>query len=772
MQRWFKLVLDHPWAVIIVVALLTLAAASFLPRITFDASIDAMIPDDDPVLVELRDVVEDFGSQDLFLIAVQADNVFSASTLKKIHDLAAELEALPGVAEVQTPLNAQKVESGFFGIEIAPMADELPQTPEEIEQFKADILSSPYAGRLVTADGRGAALFLELDNHGSGEGRNELMAKIEETVKGYEDPEQIHVMGDAYVFYYTERAMKQDLLKLVPFVVVIIAVVLYFSLRSVLGIVIPLVTVGISVIWTVGIMIGMGIPVSIISMVMPVILVTIGIASSIHILNKYQEGLASGLPKRRALEETFAAITSPVLMAALTTAAGFASLITAFVHPIREFGVLTAIGVMLAMGLSLSLVPAFLILVKEPQARAARKNDEEEGKDSILTSVLLRFVHWAVNRPKRLAAAVGVVSLVFILGATLITLESNIVNYFGASSPVKKATKVIEDVFGGSMQIAVVLDTGDPDGIKDPSVLHELVAVQDYLNSFDTINHAASLADVVRQLNQAMWDGDPEFYAIPESKEAVAQLLLLFELQGGSGVDSLVTYDYSKALVTAQMKTLDAEEMGHVIAEVEQFLKERYGSNSPLKAHLTGTPKVMQRLMNRYVQTQISSLASSSIAVALIVSLLMKSLTLGLLSMVPLVFTVVINFGIMGFARLPLDAVTSMISSVAIGIGVDYAIHYISRYRWEAANGLDSAEALKRTSASAGRSIVFNAFALVVGFLVLVFSHFRAIAVFGMLVSASMIVSSMAALLVIPLVLNNLAKRSLHRIPIEKGVER
>ena len=769
-RRWFKLVLDHPWAVIVVVALLTLAAASFLPRMTFDASIDAMIPDDDPVLVELREVVEDFGSQDLFLIAVQADNVFSASTLKKIHDLAAELEELPGVAEVQTPFNAQKVESSFFGIEIAPMTGELPQTMEAIEQFKADILSSPYAGRLVTGDGRGAALFLELDNHGSGEGRNELMAKIEETVKGYEDPEQIHVMGDAYVFYYTERAMKQDLLKLVPFVVVIIAAVLYVSLRSVLGIVVPLVTVGISVIWTVGIMIGMGIPVSIISMVMPVILVTIGIASSIHILNKYQEGLSSGLPKRRALEETFAAITSPVLMAALTTAAGFAALITAFVHPIREFGVLTAIGVMLAMGLSLSLVPALLVLVKEP--RAVRKNGEEKEKDGLLTSMLLRFVHWAVNRPKRLAAAVAVASLIFVFGATLITLESNIVNYFGASSPVKRATKVIEDVFGGSMQISVVLDIGEPDGIKDPAVLHELVAVQDYLNSFDTINHAASLADVIRQLNQAMWDGDPEFYVIPESREAVAQLLLLFEMQGGSGVDSLVTYDYSKALVTAQMKTLDAEEMGHVIAEVEQFLKERYNSNAHLKAHLTGTPKVMQRLMNRYVQTQISSLASSGIAVVLIVSLLMQSLSLGLLSMVPLAFTVVINFGIMGFARLPLDAVTSMISSVAIGIGVDYAIHYISRYRWEAVNGLDSAEALKRTSASAGRSIVFNAFALVVGFLVLVFSHFRAIAVFGMLVSASMIVSSMAALLVIPLVLNYLAKRPLRKMPIGKGVER
>src|SRR5690606_1224130 len=142
-----------------------------------------------------------------------------------------------------------------------------------------------------------------------------------------------------------------------------------------------------------------------------------------------------------------------------------------------------------------------------------------------------------------------------------------------------------------------------------------------------------------------------------------------------------------------------------------------------------------------------------------IVSLLMRSVSLGLFSMIPLIFTVVVNFGIMGFAGLPLDAVTSMISSVAIGIGVDYAVHYISRYRWELERGQDSAVALRLTSRSAGRAIIYNALALVVGFLVLVFSHFRAIAVFGLLISAAMIVSSLAALLVIPLLLNYSAQR-------------
>ncbi len=760
MQRWFKLVLDHPWAVIAVAVLITVISGSLLPHITFNASIDAMIPEDDPVLVELMEVVEDFGTQDLFLIAVQGEDVFSPATLRKIHDLAAALAALPGVVEVQSPFNAQKVESGFFGIEIAPMTSELPQSPETIAQFKADILGSPYAGRLVTLDGRGAALFLELDSLVMGPERNELMAQVEAIVEGYRGPEQIHVVGDAYILYYTEQAMKEDLVKLVPFVVVIIGAVLYATLRSVLGIIIPLVTVGMSVIWTVGLMIWRGIPVSMISMVMPVILVTIGIASSIHILNKYQEGLARGLAKREALEETFAAITSPVVMAALTTAAGFASLITAFVHPIREFGVLTAIGVMLAMALSLSLVPALLILVREPRVRLAEDKPEKEGP---LSCLLQAFVTWAVARPKQLTAVVGVLLVVFALGAGLITLESNIVNYFGASSPVRQATTVIEEVFGGSMQISVVLDTGEEDGVKDPEVLQELVAIQEYLDSWDTINHATSMADVIRELNQALWDGDPQAYTIPDSREAVAQQLLLFTMQGGSGIDSLVTYDYSKALVTAQMKTLDAEQMAHVIGEVENFLATRYNGSSKLKAHLSGTPKVMQRLMNRYVQTQVSSLISSSIMVGVIVSLLMRSVSLGLFSMIPLIFTVVVNFGIMGFAGLPLDAVTSMISSVAIGIGVDYAVHYISRYRWELERGQDSAVALRLTSRSAGRAIIYNALALVVGFLVLVFSHFRAIAVFGLLISAAMIVSSLAALLVIPLLLNYSAQRQLRK---------
>mgnify|MGYP000885112419 FL=1 len=761
MGRWIKFVQHRPWLVIAVVFAITVGLASFLPRMEFDASIENMMPQDDPVLAELQDAVADFGSQDLFFIAIESDDVFRPATLQKIADLTAALEEVPAVKGVENPFNVQMVESSFFGIEIAPMAAEVPQTADEIEAFKARILASPYGGRLITADGRGAALMLDVEWDLEGNNREKVINEISSVVEGYIGPEQIHMVGDAYILHYTEQAMKRDLRNLVPIVVLVIATTLYFTFRSFLGVLVPLLTVGAALTWTVGLMIWYGIPVSMISMAMPVILVTLGIASGIHILNKYLETLGQGMSKESALQETFATITSPVLMAAFTTAAGFASLITAFVQPIKEFGVITAVGVMIAMTLSLSLIPAMLVLWKKPEVK------QEKREAGVLNRFLKTLTQWTISRPAYITAIAVVIVLVFGFGATRITLESNIVNYFGANSPVKKGTMVIEEIFGGSMQISVVVDTGVEDGFKDPAMLEELIVIQDYLNSWDSINHATSLADVVRELNQALWEGDPEFYAVPETREGVAQQLLLFSMQGGSGLDSLVSYDYSRALVTAQMKTLDAEMLGETIAAVESYLAELYRDRSDISVKLVGTPKVMMRLMNRYVQTQISSLASSSVAVGLIVAALMKSVLLGILTLVPLFFTVLINFGLMGYAGLPLDAVTSIIAGVVIGLGVDYAIHYISRYRLERANGHQMEQALLNTGVSAGRGIFFNALALVIGFMVLVFSHFRAIAVFGFLISVTMVVSSFAALVVIPLLLQYFDRK---KVQVERSM--
>jgi len=758
MHRLIKSVLRRPWLYLTLALLVTLITASFIPRLEFDASIMSMIPDDDPVLEELQEVTREFGSQELFAVTLRAEDIYEPAVLNKLAALEKEIAALPGVSRVDSPFNVQLVESGFFGIDIRPVTAAVPQTPEEIADFRAAFAQTPYAGRLITADGRGAMLLVEFEPWDDEEKR--LVVKdIERIAQSYAGPEEISVVGDLYVFHYTEYAMQQDLLRLVPFVVVAIIVVLYWTFRSFLGVAVPLVTVSLSLIWTVGLMALFKVPISIISMVLPMILLTLGVASGIHILNKYQELLALGLEKTVALERTFTEIASPVIMAALTTCAGFASLITAFVRPIREFGVFTAFGVAAAMALSLTVVPAALVLVRPPKTKTQHPGKPRSG---LLTVGLDRIARLALYR-NRLVIVVGIGLLVVMgIGGSLIQLESNIVNYFDEETPIRRATTTVEEVFGGSMQLAVVFDTGQPDGIKDPAVLRKIEETAEYLDTFTTINHATSIVDVLKLLNQALWDGDPEFYRVPETREAVAQQLLLFTMQGGSGLDSLVSYDYRQAIINAQMKTLDAKQLADVIQAVEDYVEQEFGHDQTLRVTVTGTPKVMMRLMDRYVQTQVSSLITSTIAVGLIVMLLMGSVVLGMLCLVPLAFTVAVNFGVMGFVGIPLDAVTSIIASLAIGLGIDYAVHYVSRYRQEREAGRSFDDAILVTGTTAGRGIFYNSAALVVGLLVLVFSrYFRAIGIFGYLMALTMVISSLATLALIPVFLRVYENRTL-----------
>ncbi|NLM40554.1 MAG: MMPL family transporter [Firmicutes bacterium] len=760
-MKWLiKSILRRPWLYIAAAVVLTLVLGAFIPRLQFDASIMNMVPEDDPVLTELLEVTEDFGSQELFAVALRADNVYTPEVLRKIDSLAATIAALPGVSSVETPLNIQYIDSGFFGIDIRPITESVPQTVEEIAAFRTAFETTPYAGRLITADGTGAMLLVQFEPW-EDEEKQKVVDQIEDIVRGLQGPEEFYVVGDLYVFNYTEHAMRQDLVKLVPFVVVVIIVVLYLTFRSPMGVLIPFMTVLASLLWTIGLMAYFEVPVSIISMVLPVILLTLGVASGIHILNKYQELLAQGFEKNEALERTFEDITAPVVMAALTTSAGFISLVTAFVQPIREFGVFTAFGVFAAMVLSLTVVPAILSLVNPP---AAKQKQVEQKRSGLLQSILESAAGVAINKGSWVLVIAGLLIAVVILGASRIRLESNIINYFAADTPIRRSTALVEDVFGGSMQLAVVFDTGQPDGIKDPEVLQKIEQAQAYLNSFATINHAMSIVDILKTMNQALWDGDPDFFTLPATREAVAQQLLLFTMQGGSGLDSLVSYDYQQALINAQMKTLDAQELAAVIAAVEDYMEREFGSGPNLTVTVTGTPKVMMRLMDRYVQTQISSLVSSTIGVGLIVMLLMRSITLGLLCLVPLVFTIAVNFGVMGFIGIPLDAVTSIIASLVMGIGIDYAIHYVSRFRLERDAQPSFEAAVHNTSITSGRAIIYNAIALVAGFLVLAFSEsFRAIAIFGYLMALTMVVSSAATLLIIPVLLDLRENRKLER---------
>lgn len=756
-----RFVLERPRLVIGILLAATVVFAAYIPGIRFDADIEHMMPEDDPAIKDIRDATAEFGSQDVFMVAIRGDNAFSAETLKKLIDMTDDIQKIDGVESVVSPLTVDLIESGLLGIEISPAADGLPQTEAEIQEFRERILSSSYVGQLVSKDGRAAAIMVKMepiDDLASSK-TSEITGKIDEVVQRYRGPEEVYIVGGAYTNYYTEQAMVSDIKLLLPLVIVVVVAVLYWSFRSARGVALPLLVVLTSAIWGVGLMSMLHVPLTIVTMIMPVILVAIGSANGIHILNRYYEELASGKDKRAALEVAVVETSSPIAMAALTTAAGFGSLITSFVRPVREFGLFTAFGVLVALLFSLTSIPAALALQPVP----AHLTTDKPNRKGWLSRGLSKLGTFVVRHSKAVVLASVVILLVCIVGATSLSLESNMLNYFDKDSPLIMGTDIVEDEFGGSMQISLLVDTGRPEGVKEPEVLNKMIEAQRYMDSLPGVSQASSLADLIRELNQALNEGDPKLYTIPETREAVAQELLLFTIQGGSSLDSMVTYTFDKALVSARVANMSSSELKEVTQSLERFVKDNYSSSDDLKVKVVGLPNVMQVLMERFRTSQIYSLATSIVTVAIIVSIIMKSLVAGLVSVIPLVLTVGVNFGVMGFGGIPLDAITTTIASVAVGIGVDYSVHYLSRYRFEIDNGRSQDEAIAVTGSTSGKGIVFNAVTLIAGFVILIFSNFRAIGVFGYLVALTMLTSSLAALTVVPAIMKLAPRATLLR---------
>jgi hypothetical protein len=331
--------------------------------------------------------------------------------------------------------------------------------------------------------------------------------------------------------------------------------------------------------------------------------------------------------------------------------------------------------------------------------------------------------------------------------------------YFRPSAPVIQGLQFVEERFGGSQNINIVIETGRRDGLKDPKVLKFIDDLQRYLEGTGIVGYTSSLVDLIKETNYTLHGDDEAFYRVPDSARAVAQLLLLYEMGGGEILKSVATRDFSKAQVTARVRSVGTAAYEKLIADVERFIAE----NAPqgVTGYVTGALVIYVRISHKIVQSQIVSLIASFGAVWLIVSVLLGTGIGGAFALLPLVVAVVGNFGVMAMAGAKLDLATVMIASLVIGIGVDYAVHFITRYRRERMRGLPHPEALEVTYDTAGRAIVYNALTLTAGFLVLIFSRFGALATMGWLVALTMVTSSAGALLVLPVALGAVEPRFL-----------
>ena len=749
-------VVDHPWITIALVGVVSLIFAIFAPAVKTGQDFKDFLPQDDLAVQAMEEAEDRYGAQMFSLIAIEVDDtVFKTSTLEKIKAMEEQFAAFAGVDDVQSVLSAQVITGTETALVVGPaMKDaQVPQTPQELAEFESRVMGSRMLkGRFVSEDGKAAAIMLTFDPHISTVEKERITQELMTIVEGYQSPERIYIAGAAYEALQAKEMMMRDLIILVPLVILIMIAILYLSFKSWRGIAIPMVVVVLAVIWTIGAMSICGVAFSPISIILPVILLAIGSADGIHILNRYYEEAANRMGKKREVViETMVDMFSPVVMTSLTTAAGFMALLSSFLVPQREFGVFTTIGILAAMVLSLTLIPALLVLLKLP---VEGKKKEWKLEHNLLSRGLSKL-GTGVYRHRAWVLGIALVLLVTsLVGIPKMRLETELSQYIGEDTTIAKAMDVMEEHFGGAMQIAIEIDTKKRDGLKDPQILDKIVELEGFLESQELISSASSVADLVREMNQKFHADDPAYYVIPEDRKLVSQLLLLFTFQGGS-LGSMALGDFSAGEVFGRLREMDSTaDLKRLVDTVNDYLKENF-ADAGIEARMVGLTQVSVSLLDRLVSSQATSLGTSMVAVWLIVSLLMGSFAAGLISLLPLVLTIAITFGFMAYTGRPLDVATVMIGSIVIGIGIDYAIHFQSRFRLEFAKGgdHDPAEALERTMRTSGRGIVYNAITVGLGFAVLIFSSMKGTSVFGSLVASAMAISAIASLTIIPALL-------------------
>ncbi|KXS43786.1 MAG: efflux transporter, partial [Candidatus Frackibacter sp. T328-2] len=430
-----------------------------------------------------------------------------------------------------------------------------------------------------------------------------------------------------------------------------------------------------------------------------------------------------------------------IVMAGITTIAGFSSLGLSDLTIIKDFGLFTAFGVFAALIMSITFLPATLFLLKKPKHLRA-------AEDRKLLDKLCSNISKLVNRHAVLIImGVIIICLLSLWVVPQIKPETNYITFFQQGSEIRKADALVNTKFGGSESLEIIVDTKKRNGIENPDFLKKVKNFQTELEEIDLLSNSMSVVDLLEEENQALNQGDEKFERLPD--RGIAQYLLLLSSDDDDLLSDFIDFDHQEVRIRVMVASASSQQTKLMIQKVRGLIDDKFGNKS-YDITLTGTPILSNRLTDMIISSQIKSLLSSILLAFIITSILLKSPLKGFACSFPIAVTVLINFGLMGWTSVPLNVATSMIASIAVGVGVDYSIHFYTRYQEEREKGANLKEALEIAIKTIGRANYFNATAVTAGFLVLLFSSFPPLKTFGLLTSITMLVSFLGAMVVLP----------------------
>jgi predicted RND superfamily exporter protein len=579
-------------------------------------------------------------------------------------------------------------------------------------------------------------------------------------------PVKLTRIGLPVIQKYIRDYMKGDLLTFMPLVILVVIITFFLNFRNLRGVLLPAVSVLLGTFWTLGIMGLFHIPITLVVNMLPPLLVAVGSSYSIHIFNQYmldQEEIEKD-GKRAGIINSLSHISITVMLAALTTFAGFMTLTVNQVTSLRDFGIFAAFGTLLAMLLSSALIPSALVLLKLLPAKKKLK----KRKNLPVLKVLDLFNTLAQKYAKQVVIIFFLLIAVFSYGITKIRVETSPLFQFKKDSYIYKSDIRVGQLFNGSALVNLVIDSGRANGVKDPEFLKLTEEIREWITQKENREnylflHTLSFGDIIKRMHKAMNKENPEYYSIPEKKSTIEDYLELYsgEDRNSDGrVDSFEQFvdpRYRYANILIRVGSLKDKLFSTAINARGQERVREYLSNHPVakkyRWHFVGETINFTVLSNLVVRGQVLSVILTLVIVSLVVFFLFKNWQVGLVSLIPISTSIILVYGIMGYFNIPLDIPKALLAAIAIGIGVDDTIHMLKTIRHNLLEGLSIEESIRMSYREAGMAIVYTSLALVFGFSVLLLSEFIPIFYLGWLVASTMIATTVSALLLLPAVI-------------------
>jgi len=751
------------------VMLITIGAFSQLSKLEVDNSNDRFFLENDKTRLNMEEFEETFGNDDFVFILLETDNVFDLETILRIADLVNKLdENIPYLSDITWIGNVESIK----GIKDGILIEEL--IPQEILSSKdaskllenigeKAVIDPVYLNKLISANGKITGIFLEFDNYPKSEdARKTIPPLIESITKEFSDL-TIYTTGWPVIDYYIDHKSAQEGPIWLGAALLGVAIFLLLTTKSLMGVLIPIITIILSVIWTMAITATLGFTLNLLVIMVPTLLLCVGIGDTMHIMSEFRHRLKHASEReiiakksgqkshhfnilRFALEK----VSPAIFLTTLTTSVGFLAFLAIDLIPLRELGIQAAIGVWVTLLLTYAFAVPALSFSRFKKVKNSKPSDQKIIKNDIFDRLLQLITHIVIRFPRVIGGLFICITSLSLYGMTFLTIESNAIKDLPVEDPIRQAFEFVDTQMGGSMGIELLVKTGKTDGIKNSDLISSIEKLQQFLDQHPLVVETSSIVDQLKQMHRAVHENKPEYYRLPETDSQIAEYLLLYETGGGKELDQFVSFTYDVARVQIRTKSLGILQVEHLEKDINTYLSNNWQHGEVLT---TGTLSLFRALGQHIATGQAKSFLFAFMAILIIMSLVLRSIRLGLIAMVPNVFPIIVALGTMGAVGADLNMTMLILAPMILGVAVDDSIHFFMRYRDYFNTSPDYKKAYQHTMKTVGRPLLFTTLILIMGFMGFLFSDFQGPKVFAFVSGLAFLSALLADFMFVPVLL-------------------